>query len=214
MANTPYSRSLSAALSLAIASASMLLVQHRGSQKSGRTLRREISMGTAEWNVLESCVLLASRLSSGEFFDGLVIERTDTGTEFWKNSVRITDFPSAVNVELAFIVTKCNGKGREDEARIKSILEKLTFTVEWKDGLKSRPVREFTASNLRRASPNDMPNGTGDTEIGGRRPQRVADLFWIVDLAVKDDHVPLNESLIVTVSSEGHRQLARLSARL
>lgn len=204
-------KSLPRAMLLTITCVSAAIAQGRPTGEPQKALPREISMGTAQWSLLDSCVTVGSRLSSSEFFEGIVVQRTNGNVRFWKDSKQITEYPSTLNVQLAFIITKCDGRGIEDAAKARSIIEGLLFKVEWKNGLKVWPVREFK-SNLRKPSPEELLDRIG--EAGARSHERLASLFWIVDVEVKDGNIPLINDLVVTVFDERTRQLARLSARL
>ena len=196
--------------SLTLVCASVVTAQPNGSGRSQKTLHREISMGTGEWNDSNSCVIVGSRLSADQFFEGLVIQRENESVRFLKDAREVADFPSTLNVQLRFMVTKCNAKGKQDDDAARSVIEKLLFNVEWKDELKVWPVRRFT-SRIRKPTVDDLPEGIG---VEANRSQHFIAPLWTVDLTVKDEKVPLTTSLVVTILDERKQQVARLSARL
>ena len=50
-------------------------------------------MGTVQDDVPPICFFVTSRLSASDFFEGLRVHDSPNGTEFWKNSSRLKEFP-------------------------------------------------------------------------------------------------------------------------
>jgi hypothetical protein len=178
-----------------------LMAEH-ASKTQERRLHREISMGTASFRLDETCITIGSRLSSSDFFDGLLLRRTSSGVEFFRGLTRVEEFPPVLAVEATFLIVRCSDRQLQTEEAAENILRGLQFKFEWKRGLAVRPTAEFSYQFIKPA-----------TFQGGAR--KADTLVWTVQLIVRDIGIPLTDDLILSVfSKDDNKRLARFAARL
>jgi len=181
-----------------------------------KTLTKEVAMGPGLSRFSDSCLVFAALLSADDFFEGLEVRQSPAGREYRKGSHLVTEFPARVKVTVLTWVWKFGTDDAENPELATAILEKLHFEAKWKTGMKTRPVKELS-SNFRQPSAQEWkerPDIKKFEKLGLEPRDPAVEGIWIFELTIKDEQVPLTDSLIVTVSSSDGRQIARFSGRL
>ena len=186
------------------------------SKTASDKLSREVWMGTVGPIQLESSsVLFTGMLSASDFFEGLQATQTDNGRRFATSSEIVTEFPSSLTVRLDARVYLSETYKPQNEDVAKALLSHLRLTAKWKTGLVLRDVKSMDWSFYRPT--NDEWMARDDVKrlsnLGLRPPDPVRQGLWTIDVRIKDDHVPLTDSLVIVIESE-EKFAARLSARL
>jgi hypothetical protein len=170
-------------------------------------------MGTVRDDVPPVCFFVTSRLSASDFFEGLRVHDSPNGTEFWKNSSQLREFPRKLSVQMFFLFKDCQTSKFVEQADAGTFIAKLTIRANWKHNLALRPAT-YNDREIRVLTPDELNErgllGIQIPSSAGPHPLVV----WIMGLSVTDDHIPLGDSLVVTLHDRSGAQLARFSARL
>ena len=173
-------------------------------------------MGAARRRISGTCPVFAALLSADDFFEGLEVRQTPLGPEYRKGSQVMTEFPQRVNVSVKTWVWKCGTAQPEDPALAKSVLEKLRLEASWKSGMKTRPVKEWSV-RLRKPSLQEWmedPATKKLKEMGLEPRDPDADGVWLFELTIRDEKIPLSDSLIIIIKTEDGKLAARFAGRL
>jgi hypothetical protein len=130
------------------------------------------------------------------FFKNLRSIESAAGKIFVNESGRTQFFPERLTVRVYISgPVPLTEKRRKSPAALDShFMKGLKFKAHWKHGMDLRPVKEL---RLVTASEQDI-SPRGDR--------------WIYDLVIEDSKVPLDDHLILEISSFDDKRLARLSA--
>jgi hypothetical protein len=186
------------------------------SRSASDRLSREVSMGIAGPIRLESSsVLFTGMLSANDFFEGLQATQTDSGRRFSKGSSVVTEFPSSLTVRLDARVSEEETHRPQNEDTARVLLSHLRLTAKWKTGLVLRDVQSADWSFHRPTNEEWMARDDVKklSNLGLRPPDPINQGLWTIDVRIKDDHVPLTDSLVIVIECE-KKFAARLSARL
>lgn len=128
----------------------------------------------------DTCVHFQVFFISGDFFDGLQVDKTPEGTAFRKQKVTYRNFPDQLVVDVEGFAWKCTGRADQitppDYAS--GLMEKASFEVSWKRGNETRPAT-LLSTQERHPSP------------GWR---------WCYFLTVPSKDVPLTDNMVIDVS--------------
>ncbi|MBI3474131.1 MAG: hypothetical protein HY010_00225 [Acidobacteria bacterium] len=127
-----------------------------------------------------TCIHVQAFFISGDFFDGLQVEKTPQGAEFKKRKVTYRNFPDQLVVDVEAFAWKCTERADQitppDYAA--GLMEKASFDLSWKRGDEIRPATLLSAKE-RHPSPG---------------------LRWYYFLTVPSKDVPLTDNLVIDVS--------------
>jgi len=170
-------------------------------------------MGTVQDDVPPICFFVTSRLSASDFFEGLRVHDSPNGIEFWKNSSRLKEFPRKLSVQMFFLFKDCQTSKFVEQPNGGTFIGQLTIKAKWKHNLSLRPAT-YSDREIRVLSPDELnERGLLGIQIPGSAGSHPL-MVWVIGLSVTDDHVPLSDSLVVTLNEPSGAQLARFSARL
>ncbi|MCU1316843.1 MAG: hypothetical protein JWN63_2165 [Candidatus Acidoferrum typicum] len=173
-------------------------------------------MGTGSARFGDTCLTFAALLSSDDFFSEIQVMNTSSGPRYIKRSHRVTQFPERLSVGILTWAWKCGGTDPQETEAARPILEKIRLQAGWKTDTQIRPVKEYTTT-LRRPSPEEWKRRSAIDileRLGIEDAHPTASGVWIFDLVIRDDHVPLTDTLTVNALSEDGKQIARFTARL
>jgi hypothetical protein len=177
-----------------------------------RVLTWEVTMGGAGLVQFgQTCAVFVGKLSSGDFFAGLEAKETPTGREYTKGSHRVYEFPEQVEVSVFTSVLNCRGNMPIPPPQ--GALEKLRIRADWKTGLETRPVKKLTWI-LRQPSIEEWIERPENKALERLGIYADGTGVRILALTIVDEHIPLRDSLVVTILSAEGKQVTRLSARL
>jgi len=200
---------VSFATSLALGAAAQVDNAKRDQKQFSRT----IDMGTSHAKILDTCLVLHSSLSGSDFFAGLKVRHASNSVEFRKGNVLVNEFPPILTVEMLSFALECSTPNLEKEEKARAALDRLLFKVEWKRGLVVRPAQDVILT-IRKPSPEEWAERDEVKRLSAIGMETSLDGFLVVELTIKTNHVPLTDSLVVTVSTTDSNQIARFSARL
>ncbi|MGB8473516.1 MAG: hypothetical protein WCE61_05450 [Candidatus Acidiferrum sp.] len=180
-------------------------------------LTGELSMGPGFTRSGGTCIAFGALLSAGEFFQRLRVEKTATGLEYWNGPRRVTKFPSELTINVLTYIWACDDPdkaNKEDKAEASSagaVLQNLQWVIQWKTGMKTRPVARIDLK-LNRSSADEFAKRVG-TRSYPALPKEGSEI-WNVTLAIHEQDAPLSDSLVLIVTTNGGKQVARFSGHL
>ena len=181
-----------------------------------KTLSREVNMGTADGRISDTCFTFNARLSAGDFFDGMEISETASGRDYRKGLSAVNEFPPELTVVILGWPLKCGRSQIQNPQSAKVALESLLIKADWKVNLKARSLANLEVA-IRPMSPEEW-NQRADTkklEDLGLEPSNPSYKgIWVLEATIRDTHIPLTDSLLVTLTLPGDKIVARFSARL
>jgi len=138
-----------------------------------------------------------------EFFKGLRSVDSPQGTTFLNDSGEVRFFPDRMTITLRIIgPVTANGRSMTGKKLNYDQMRGLRFKVQWKRGLKLRPVREFRLHTPSESSFMDLENS--GLPIGG----------WTYEMVLEDSQVPITDHLVLSILSPENKLIARMSAYL
>jgi hypothetical protein len=173
-------------------------------------------MGTSHACTPNICFILNARLSAVDFFDGIEVFSSSAGREYRKGTQVIREFPSTMRVLILSWPLKTEKVGAVSPESAKIALESLVLRAEWKTGLTTRSVAKLDVS-IRQMSAQEWrlrPETKTLEDLGIEPSDPSAKGIWIVEATIQDEHVPITDSLVVTIASGDGNYLARFSARV
>jgi hypothetical protein len=149
------------------------------------------------------CFQLSGTVTADDFFDGLHKIETPTGPEYRKGARILTYYPEELLILIDAVGTSCLGKRKNgNNIRTKptiQFMETLRFRIFWKDGAKLKEVHQFEFEGL---SSQQSPAMPGTIAI------------WTYKIRLKDSGIPLTSHLVVVITTDDDRTVARLSAQI
>ena len=138
-----------------------------------------------------------------EFFRNLQSVDSWKGTTFQNESGEVRFFPERMTITLRMLgPVRIKGKSSTSKKLNHDLMEGLRFKVQWKRGMKMRPVKEFRLLAASESSFADLDNL--GLPIDG----------WTYDMVLEDSEVPVTDHLILYISSPDNKLIARMSAYL
>lgn len=148
-------------------------------------------------------VLVLGTVGPPEFFENLRSVESPQGTTFLNDSGEVRFFPERMMITLC-IIGPVTSEGRSIPSRKLNHgqMRDLRFKLQWKRGMKLRPVREF-----RMRTPSE--SSFTDLEDFGRMIDG-----WTYEMALDDSQVPITDHLVLYILSPENKLIARMSAYL
>ena len=154
----------------------------------------QVAMSTGEIRKGDICSTFYPDLKSDDFFKGLQRIDHDRGSEFRKNSLDVTTYPTHLTIQIDVRTSVCDADVFTP-APTPDFLKTLRFKVQWKRELYLRPVASFSVLNI--------PLNLDESE--GRR---------LLVVQIHDKDIPITDHLILTILSPEGKILSRMAARL
>ena len=128
----------------------------------------------------QTCVHFQVFFISGDFFDGLQVDKKSKAVEFRKKNVTYRNFPDQLVVDVEGFAWRCGGRADQitppDYAA--GLMEGASFEVSWKRGDETRPAT-LLSTQERHPGPTSR---------------------WNYFLTVPSKDVPLTDNLVIDVS--------------
>lgn len=165
--------------------------------KKKSVYRRTIYGGWDMVRFVNTCLIFEPSMTSGDFFEGLQKLDSPDGTTFAKNSQRIELFPEDLTVEIKIAAVACMPAKQESlgPIRLPDDVAHLRFDAQWKENM-----RLFEAQ----VSAQTFNVGT----LVGK------EMTWYRTLTIHSATIPISDHVIVAVSSDDGRRIARVSVGL
>jgi len=138
-----------------------------------------------------------------DFFENLQAVNSPQGTTFRNDSGEVRFFPEQMTITIRmFGPVTPNGKSIPSRKLNYDQMRDLRFKLQWKRGMKLRPVREFRSLTATEGTFIDLEN-SGRPMDG-----------WTYEMVVHDSQVPVTDHLILSILSPENKLIARMSAHL
>jgi hypothetical protein len=144
--------------------------------------------------------LIRGFLGPDKFFKDLQCVDSAENTVFMNDAGEALTFPDRVTITLSIIGPLPLSEFAQPKRPDAEHMLNLRFSVNWKRGVKMRPVKAFRELTASETQPPDFA-----------APLNVRQC-WIYEFAVEDTNVPLTDHLILCIFSSENKRLARLSA--
>jgi len=172
----------------------------------------ELIMGGGLAHLDHECVTFIAHLTADDLFAKLTVSETPEGSEYWIGTQRVTKFPSRLQVNVYMISRQCPNKTHH-ELESQASLQDLQWSIAWKTGLKTRPLKQFEM----KLSPTSRAEFEGHFGLVSP-PDLLTSIqrhteYWRVTLTMQDQDASISDSLVVTVMRAG-KQIMRFSAHL
>jgi hypothetical protein len=169
-------------------------------------------MGDGSIRIADACFQLGARLSSDDFFEGFTIIDSKSGRKYMKGTETVTQFPDQVHVDVIISGTDCHTGRVLDDSESSPLINSITFTAEWKSGLRGRPVQSLMRT-MRKPSIEEWSGELPRWLLEDRDFVSLIEESWDVDLLIKDQKILITESLVITASSSEDKNQTRFVAR-
>jgi hypothetical protein len=147
--------------------------------------------------------LLLGIVGPPEFFRNLHSVDSLRGATFQNEQGQVQFFPERMTITLRILgPVAANGKSLPSRKLNHDLMEGLQFKVQWKRGMKMRSVKEFRLLAVSESNFADLDNF--GLPIDG----------WTYEMVLEDSEVPVTDHLILYISSQQDKLLARMSAYL
>jgi hypothetical protein len=147
-------------------------------------------------------IVIRGFLGPGKFFKDLQCVDSPENTVFMNHAGEALTFPDRVTITLFIIGPVPLSEFAQPKRLDAEYMLNLRFSVNWKRGVKMRPVKTFRELTASETQPPDFA-----APLNARQ-------CWIYEFAVEDTNVPLTDHLILCIFSPENKRLARLSAHL
>ena len=138
-----------------------------------------------------------------DFFANLHSVESSQGTTFQNDTGEVRFFPPRMTLVLRIIgPLTLDGRSIPSAKLDPGLMRGLNLKLQWKRGMKLRPVREFRLLSASQANLIDLEN-SGRPMDG-----------WTYEMVLQDSQVPVTDHLVLTIFSPENKLLARISAFL
>jgi hypothetical protein len=152
-----------------------------------------VAMTTGEIRRGEVCATFYPDLVSDDFFKGLQRTDRDRVSEYRRNSVLVTTYPSRLIIQIDVRISVCDADVYT-AAPAPDFLKTLHYRVQWKRALYLRPVANYTVESI--------PLNVDESD--NRK---------LLVVLIHDKNVPITDHLILTILSPDGKILSRMAAR-
>jgi len=190
---------------LTIASLGFLLMLVPGISSRGTSSSRPRVMvfgDVAEINGM--LVGIRGELGPASFFRGLHAVEQKGRTLVLNDEGEVQFFPERVTITLLLMGPIAKASERTPSPSFDpQYMENLRFRADWKRGLDLRPVKQFRLLTASASQPPDLGPFFPDFRE-----------CWIYEFVLEDGGVPIDDHLVLYITSPDDKRLARLSAHL
>jgi hypothetical protein len=156
-----------------------------------------------------ACFRMRGRVTSGEFFENLKRQDSNSGTVYRRGNDLVSEFPKALHLSLSITDTPCDPHLKQTDSRVyltDEMIHSMRLHFFWKRALELRPVRGITQSG---GDVRPVPWYSHGLE--NELPKRFE---WLVEFDLPSEGVPLTDNLVLMLYTPDHRLIARGAARM
>jgi hypothetical protein len=156
-----------------------------------------------------ACFRIKGHVTSGDFFENLKREESNSGTLYRRGNDLVTEFPKTLHLSLSIADTPCDPNMQQTNSRVyltDEMIHSLRLHFFWKRALELRPVLGIVQSG---GDVRPVPWYSHGLE--NELPKRFE---WLVEFDVHSEGVPLTDNLVLMMYTPDHRLIARGAARM